>query len=166
MQQAHRLYKSRDDRILFGVAGGHAEYFNIDPVIVRVGWVVLTIVTGGIAALVYLVLAFVTPEDRSRAATFADEDEEASDAGQRSEEYESPNRHRARYAIAAVLIVSGVLFLLSNLGIFNVNPMGPGLAHRHHSAWTDHTDPVDQGADLSRLGIARQSHETGDSGSR
>ena len=36
MQQAHRLYKSQDDRILFGVAGGHAEYFNIDPVIVRV----------------------------------------------------------------------------------------------------------------------------------
>ena len=50
MQQAHRLYKSRDDRLLFGVAGGHAEYFNIDPVIVRVGWVILTIVTGGIAA--------------------------------------------------------------------------------------------------------------------
>ena len=62
MQQARRLYKSPEDRLLFGVAGGHAEYFDIDPVIVRVAWVVLTIVTGGIAALVYLVLAIVTPD--------------------------------------------------------------------------------------------------------
>ena len=121
MQQAHRLYKSQDDRILFGVAGGHAEYFNIDPVIVRVGWVILTVVTGGIAALVYLVLAIVTPEDHSRAPTVSDEDESASeDAGDREEGRRSPNRHRARYAIAAVLIVVGILFLLSNLGVFNV----------------------------------------------
>ena len=122
MQQAHRLYKSQDDRILFGVAGGHAEYFNIDPVIVRVGWVILTVVTGGIAALVYLVLAIVTPEDHSRAPTVADEDESASedDTGYREEGRRSPNRHRARYAIAAVLIVVGILFLLSNLGVFNV----------------------------------------------
>ena len=77
--------------------------------------------TGGIAALVYLVLAIVTPEDRSRAETVADEDESMEDdTGYRGESRRSPNRHRARYAIAAVLIVVGILFLISNLGVFNV----------------------------------------------
>ena len=121
MQQAHRLYKSLDDRILFGVAGGHAEYFNIDPVIARVGWVILTVVTGGIAALVYLVLAIVTPEDRSRAEAVADDDDSIEDdTDYRGEGHRSSYRLRARYAIAAVLIVVGILFLISNLGVFNV----------------------------------------------
>ena len=120
MQQAHRLYKSRDDRILFGVAGGHAEYFNIDPVIARVVWVVLTIVTGGIAALVYLVLAIVTPDDRSQVSSVADEDEAASgDVDYREVDRRSSRRDRARYVIGGVLVALGVLFLLSNLGILN-----------------------------------------------
>ena len=119
MQQAHRLNKSRDDRILFGVAGGHAEYFNIDPVIARVVWVVLTIVTGGIAALVYLVLAIVTPEDRSQVSSVADEDEAASgDVDYREMDRRSSRRDRARYVIGGVLVALGVLFLLSSLGVF------------------------------------------------
>ena len=120
MQQAHKLYKSQDDRLLFGVAGGHAEYFNIDPVIVRVGWVVLTIVTGGIAALVYLVLAIVTPDDRSQVSSVADEDEAASgDVDYREVDRRSSRRDRARYVIGGVLVALGVLFLLSNLGILS-----------------------------------------------
>ena len=120
MQQAHRLYKSQDDRILFGVAGGHAEYFNIDPVIARVGWVILTIVTGGIAALVYLVLAIVTPEDRSRASGVAEEDESASDdADYREGGRRSSRGNTARYVVAGILIAMGILFLLRNLGIFH-----------------------------------------------
>ena len=120
MQQARRLYKSPDDRLLFGVAGGHAEYFEIDPVLVRVGWVILTIVTGGIAALVYLVLAIVTPEDRSRAEMVVDDDDLASgDVDAQKKDRRSSRRDRARYVIGGVLVALGVLFLLSNLGIFS-----------------------------------------------
>ena len=120
MQQAHRLYKSQDDRILFGVAGGHAEYFNVDPVLVRLAWVVLTIVTGGLAGLVYLVLAIVTPTDGSRAGTVADEGESAEDyANYQEEGRHSSRREKARYVIGGVLIAIGVLFLLGNLGIFH-----------------------------------------------
>ena len=120
MQQARRLYKSPDDRLLFGVAGGHAEYFDIDPVLVRVAWVVVTIVTGGVAALVYLVLAIVTPEDRNRGEVVAEEDESETDGvDYQKVRRRSRRRNRASYAVGAVLIGIGVLFLLSNLGIFS-----------------------------------------------
>ena len=58
-----RLYRSRDDRMLAGVAGGLAERWDMDPSLVRIVWAVLVILTGGIALLVYIVMAIVVPED-------------------------------------------------------------------------------------------------------
>jgi phage shock protein C len=58
-----RLYRSRDDRMLAGVAGGLAEYWDADPSLIRIVWAVLTVFTGGIALLVYIVMAIVVPED-------------------------------------------------------------------------------------------------------
>jgi phage shock protein C len=57
-----RLYRSRDDRMLAGVAGGLAENWNIDPSLVRIVWALLTVLTGGLAFLVYVVMAIVVPE--------------------------------------------------------------------------------------------------------
>ena len=59
---ADRLYRSRDDRMLAGVAGGLARIMDADPSIVRIVWVLLTILSGGIALLVYIVMAVVVPE--------------------------------------------------------------------------------------------------------
>jgi phage shock protein PspC (stress-responsive transcriptional regulator) len=59
---ADRLYRSRDDRILAGVAGGLAENVDADPSIIRIVWVLLVFLTGGIALLVYIVMAIVVPE--------------------------------------------------------------------------------------------------------
>jgi phage shock protein C len=57
-----RLYRSRDDRMLAGVAGGLAEAWNIDPSLVRIVWALLIVLTGGLAFLVYVVMAIVVPE--------------------------------------------------------------------------------------------------------
>ena len=57
-----RLYRSPDDRMLAGVAGGLAENWNIDPSLVRIVWAVLIVLTGGLAFLVYVVMAIVVPE--------------------------------------------------------------------------------------------------------
>ena len=57
-----RLYRSRDDRMLAGVAGGVAEMLDADPSIIRIVWVLLAILTGGIALVVYIVMAIVVPE--------------------------------------------------------------------------------------------------------
>ncbi|MFL5689932.1 MAG: PspC domain-containing protein [Chloroflexota bacterium] len=57
-----RLYRSRDDRMIAGVAGGVAEHLDADPSIIRIVWAVLIFLTGGLALLVYIVMAFVVPE--------------------------------------------------------------------------------------------------------
>jgi len=56
------LHRSRDDRMLAGVAGGLAELWDADPSLVRVVWALLVIFTGGIALIVYIVMALVVPE--------------------------------------------------------------------------------------------------------
>ena len=56
-----RLYKSRDNRVLCGVCGGIGEYFNIDPVIVRIILVVLCCV-GFSGIIAYIIAACIVPE--------------------------------------------------------------------------------------------------------
>lgn len=55
-----RLTKSRD-RKLCGVCGGIGEYFNIDPTIVRLVWILLTFCAGG-GLIAYIIAAVVMPE--------------------------------------------------------------------------------------------------------
>ena len=57
------LHRSRDDRMLAGVAGGLAEMWDADPSLVRIIWALLTIFTGGLAFVVYIVMAIVVPEE-------------------------------------------------------------------------------------------------------
>jgi phage shock protein C len=57
-----RLYRSRGDSVIGGVAGGLAVWLNLDPSLVRVGWVLLTIVSGGVFLLVYIVMMVVVPQ--------------------------------------------------------------------------------------------------------
>lgn len=56
-----RLYRSRDDRMLAGVAGGLAEIWGADPSLIRIVWALLVVLTGGLALLVYIIMAVVVP---------------------------------------------------------------------------------------------------------
>jgi phage shock protein PspC (stress-responsive transcriptional regulator) len=58
-----RLYRSRRDRMLAGVAGGLAETWGADPALVRIIWALLVVLTGGIALVVYIVMAVVVPDE-------------------------------------------------------------------------------------------------------
>ena len=57
-----RFLRSRDDRVLAGVAGGLGGYFGVDPVIFRIGFA-LTIFFGGLGVVAYLLLAIFVPTD-------------------------------------------------------------------------------------------------------
>lgn len=61
-EPTRRLYKSRIERKLFGVCGGLGEYFNLDPTIVRLLFVLSAIASFGIALFAYIVMAIVVPE--------------------------------------------------------------------------------------------------------
>ncbi len=56
-----RLYKSKTNKKVAGVCGGIGEYFNIDPTLVRLGFVALSFLAGG-GLLVYIVAAIIIPD--------------------------------------------------------------------------------------------------------
>jgi phage shock protein PspC (stress-responsive transcriptional regulator) len=58
-----RLYRTSDDRIIAGVAGGVAAYFDVDPIIVRVLWVLSVPVTGTLSFWAYVIMIFVVPQE-------------------------------------------------------------------------------------------------------
>ena len=55
-----RLYRSTYDRMLCGVCGGIAEYFQLDPTLVRLGWALFSIL-GGSGVLAYIIAAIIIP---------------------------------------------------------------------------------------------------------
>lgn len=71
-----RLVRSNDNRMLFGVCGGIAEYLNVDPVIIRLVAVLLTL-WNGVGLLAYLVMALIMrPETTVAPKANAFDDEE------------------------------------------------------------------------------------------
>jgi phage shock protein C len=63
MPMYKQLRRSRDNKVVAGICGGIARYLAVDPVAVRVAFVVLAFITGGTALLAYLVAWLVMPDD-------------------------------------------------------------------------------------------------------
>lgn len=110
-----RLYRSDKERIIAGVAGGLAEYFRIDPVIVRLLFVFFTLFHG-IGLLAYLVLWLVLPTRSSKLSNHADilhrNAEEISEGARRI-----VNSGSSRTLLGWIILLIGTLFLLGNLGL-------------------------------------------------
>ncbi|HZD70014.1 MAG TPA: PspC domain-containing protein [Actinomycetes bacterium] len=90
--------RSRGNRVVVGVAGGVGERLGVDPVVVRIAFVLLTI-AGGIGLIAYLLLAFAT--DRA--------------SPDRPTVWRQPSRRRT---FAFALIVAGTMLLLRELGLW------------------------------------------------
>ena len=126
MERADRLQKS-DDRMLFGVAAGTAEYLGIDPTLARLAWVAATLVTGGFGIIVYLVMAIIVPS-RERivsqsSSSIRDSETPAEYDPDGNSEYRKERARRRlvwRYAVGIGLVGLGVAFLLNNLGVWSV----------------------------------------------
>jgi phage shock protein PspC (stress-responsive transcriptional regulator) len=56
----NKLYRSRDDRKIWGVCGGLAKYLNIDPTIIRV-IAVASLFVGSLGFWIYIIMAIVVP---------------------------------------------------------------------------------------------------------
>lgn len=61
---AKKLYRSKNNRVVAGVCGGIAEYFDIDPIIVRLITLIL-VLSAGAGLLAYIIAWIVVPEEPS-----------------------------------------------------------------------------------------------------
>jgi phage shock protein C len=62
MTEKKKLYRSKTDRKIAGVCGGLGKYLDIDPVIVRLAWVIFTL-AGGAGLLAYIIAWIIIPEE-------------------------------------------------------------------------------------------------------
>lgn len=138
-----RLYRSRSDRMIAGVFGGLAHYFNIDPTIMRVIGVLILIITGFIPAIIgYIIMAIIVPNEGSTSSEprqtikenveemkqTADQfgrdvretfEERKSSPSQEARSTETrPTSQRSALWIGIIVIIVGVLFLLGALNIW------------------------------------------------
>lgn len=61
--RSKRLYRSRSNKVLTGLCGGIGDYFNVDPTIVRIIFIVLEFLTAGLLILGYLLVALFVPKE-------------------------------------------------------------------------------------------------------
>ncbi len=99
-----RLYKSRTDRVIAGVCGGVGEYLNIDPVLVRIIWVFLSVL-GGSGILAYIIGLIIIPEAP------ADEMEEETGSRKRG-------RSTSQTIWGIVLLTIGLVVLINQFEVF------------------------------------------------
>ena len=132
-----RLYRSRDDRMLAGVAGGLAEMLDADPSLIRIVWALLIVLTGGLALIVYVIMAIVVPERPAgmpvQGSSTAPPDGPVPEGGWRAPDgstvpsaagsspgarrtrRDPDDRSRAGLVLGALLIVLGGFFLVRQL---------------------------------------------------
>ncbi|MBR4026973.1 MAG: PspC domain-containing protein [Lachnospiraceae bacterium] len=57
-----RLYRSKYERMICGVCGGLAQYFHLDPTLIRLAWVIFSL-AGGSGVLGYIIATLIIPEE-------------------------------------------------------------------------------------------------------
>jgi phage shock protein C len=99
MEERRKLYRSEKNRLIGGVCGGLAEYFNTDPTLVRLIFVILALISG-LGIIAYIVLWIITPRASSqdlKANDIVKENinemkEKATESGQKLKEYVNGNK--------------------------------------------------------------------------
>jgi phage shock protein PspC (stress-responsive transcriptional regulator) len=120
METEHRLTRSRTDVMIGGVCSGLGKYFKIDPTLVRLIFVLLTL-AGGSGVLVYFILWIVIPREDMPATQAgmdsAEFSKRANLMGQEMQEIVKQPNTRAVQFIGIGLVVFGLFYLVQNLNI-------------------------------------------------
>src|ERR1051326_1535460 len=102
-----RLFKSRRNRMIDGICGGVAEYFGIDPTLVRIVWVLLTLLDGS-AFLLYIAAMIIMPVKPQQI--------EVQPPGGPAGGHQGPDKRRFW---GMLLVLIGAFALIINLGWFS-----------------------------------------------
>jgi len=107
-----RLYRSRTDRVIGGVAGGLAEYLKIDPVLTRLGFVLFALAAGS-GVIAYVIAWIIIPETPlpEGAAISGYQPAETSPAGRAPHHFV----REARIIVGSILILLGSVFLADKI---------------------------------------------------
>lgn len=114
------LYRSRENRILAGVAGGLSEYFEVDATIIRLIFVVATL-WGGAGLIIYIILWIVMPEKASgepakpeKTGDKIHQKVESMAKEAKTSIDKHSNKLRRDQIFGLILVAIGILFLLQN----------------------------------------------------
>jgi phage shock protein C len=118
-----RLERSPNNRVVAGVCGGIAEYLQIDATLVRVFFVIGTVLTAGLGILAYIVLLVLMPLPGQRAPFVQTTPSDPSNPAQTVPMTPPPPpdpaaAERRRATFGYFLVALGVVFLVANLGAF------------------------------------------------
>lgn len=116
-----RLYRSKKNKIILGVCSGLGKYFNIDPVIFRLLFI-LSLLLGGWGILVYFIAGIVLPYDPAdskqlQADKFSSQAEASS--SETIEEKNNAMRENTRMVVGSSLILLGLFALLKSTGLIS-----------------------------------------------
>lgn len=120
-----QLYRSNSNKVLGGVAGGLSEYFDVDPIIIRV-ILVISVFAWGLSLLVYIALWIFVPVNPDDFEISFNEDisTEFPEVETLKSNFDKNNR---RVMAGAVLIIFGLLILIDkfmpSIGIINIWPL-------------------------------------------
>jgi phage shock protein PspC (stress-responsive transcriptional regulator) len=106
------MYLSRSNRVIGGVAGGIGEYLDIDPILIRIAFVVATL-AGGSGILAYIIAWIVLPE-QPKEATMTQPTQPASSPQPQPAPQSAPRPGRGSIVGGLILVVLGLLFLGEN----------------------------------------------------
>lgn len=112
-KQIKKLYRSRKDRVIFGVCGGLAQYFNIDPVFVRIIFVAMFFGMGS-GLLLYLLLAIIIPlepgkEEKIKKTEFVESLGKNAEA--LAEEVKKADKEFLKNLLGLGIVFVGIMFL-------------------------------------------------------
>jgi len=108
-----KLYRSRNNKILAGICGGLGEYFQIDPVIIRLLWIVLSLIWG-FGVILYIIAIFIIPPEPQE-NNYSEQSKETSEDEHHhiSHNIEDEDRKIVIGLFALLFIVIGLIILVS-----------------------------------------------------
>lgn len=113
-----KLYRSKTDQLVGGVAAGIAEYLDLDPTVVRLIFVLMTIFNGA-GLIIYIVLWLIMPSGYKVKGNYIDQNtQEIGEKISQATEKFSQSNHTSKIG-GIVLIALGILFLTSSWGILS-----------------------------------------------
>lgn len=121
-KEVKHLYRSKSKKILAGIAGGIGDYFGIDPVFIRILFLIFAISTLGFAILLYLGMWVVMPAENSLHKSSAGSlKENIDEIGEKTGDVIKEVRKRdPNKVIGMILIFVGLVFFLQQIGFFSL----------------------------------------------